>query len=631
MLVASLAAEHLPSRWFLLVRRERDNGVKRTSTTDLALACAAPSVPHGGRLVDRRLEPGEAVGLVRGASSLTLSPAEAADLQALATGVYSPLLGFMGSAEHEACTQTMRLPDGLLWPIPVCLGVPEGVSIRGDRLALRDAHGGVLGVLEVHELYRRDRLGEAERVFGTADPAHPGVARVLGAPALAVAGPVRAVVGPLDGLAGRYALTPAKTRAAFVARGWRTVVGFQTRNPIHRAHEYLQKCALEICDGLLLHPLVGPTKDGDVPVEVRMRAYQAALRYFPAGRVLLAALVAPMRYAGPREALLHALVRKNHGCTHFIVGRDQAGVGAYYGPFDAQRLLASLPPGELGITPLLFDEVFHCAACGGMASAKTCPHPDSERVALSGTRVRGMLRGGEPVGPQFVRPEVAEVLRGAYQRPNGDGQPVGRSVGGAEPMPKPATQAGFVVWFTGFSGAGKSTVASALASCLLQRGHRVELLDGDEVRANLSRGLGFSRQDRDANIARIGYVAAKLARHGVAVLVAAVSPYREARDRVRGLVDHFVEVHVATSLATCTERDVKGLYARALAGQLPQFTGVSDPYEPPPAPEVVLHTDREPVERSVGQVVACLERLGLTAAVRAHGHHASAGRRSAPG
>jgi sulfate adenylyltransferase len=599
------------------------------SITELGLAGTGPGTAHGGSLVDRRLDPEEALELVRGASSLTLSPAEAADLRALATGAYSPLTGFMTSEEHEACTDMMRLPDGLLWPIPVCLGVPDEVSIRGERLALRDASGNLLGVLEVGEVYKRDRLREAELVFGTSEPAHPGAARVLGAPALAVAGSIRAVVRPLGGLAGRHALTPAETRAAFESRGWGTIVGFQTRNPTHRAHEYLQKCALEICDGLLVHPLVGPTKDGDVPVEVRMRAYQAALGYFPADRVLLATLVAPMRYAGPREALLHALVRKNHGCTHFIVGRDQAGVGTYYGPFDAQRLIASLPPEELGITPLLFDKVFHCGACGGMASAKTCPHPDHDRVALSGTEVRGKLSAGEPVLPHLVRPEVAEVLQGAYRHSNGDRRAPGRSPGGSSPMSEPATQAGFVVWFTGLSGAGKTTVASALAPLLLERGHRVELLDGDEVRANLSHGLGFSREDRDTNIARIGYVAAKLAGHGVAVLVAAISPYRQARDRMRGSVHHFVEVHVATPLATCAERDVKGLYVKAFAGRIAQFTGVSDPYEPPLAPELILHTDSEPVESSVARVLACLERLGLTTAARTDGLDPGATRPSA--
>jgi sulfate adenylyltransferase len=289
------------------------------------------------------------------------------------------------------------------------------MRIRGDTLALRGSRGELLGVLQVHEVYERDRLAEAEAVYGSPDPAHPGVARVLGAPARAVAGPVQAVVEPLADPVGPYALTPAETRAVFEARGWRTVVGFQTRNPVHRAHEYLQKCALEICDGLLLHPLVGPTKDGDVSVEVRMRAYRAVLRYFPAERVVLAALVAPMRYAGPREAVLHALVRKNHGCTHFIVGRDHAGVGSYYGPFDAQRLIASLPREELGITPLLFDNAFFCTACGGMATAKTCPHPESDHVALSGTQVRAMLGAGELPPVQFSRPEVAAVLRLAYQ------------------------------------------------------------------------------------------------------------------------------------------------------------------------------------------------------------------------
>ncbi len=587
--------------------------LKRVQATDPLLGFEASILPHGGCLVERRLEPEEAMDLVRDAPSLVLSGAEAADLRALATGAYSPLTGFMSSAEHEACADTMRLPDGHLWPIPVCLGVPEGMRVRGDLLALRDAKGSLLGAIEVHEVFQRDRLREAERVFGTSDPAHPGVARVLDAPPLAVAGPVRAVIRPLDGLAGRYALTPAETRALFASRGWRRIVGFQTRNPLHRAHEYLQRVALEICDGLLLHPLVGPTKQGDVPVEVRMRAYQAALRYFPADRVLLAALVAPMRYAGPREALLHALVRKNHGCTHFIVGRDQAGVGTYYGPFDAQRLIASLPAEELGITPLMFDKVFYCAVCGGMASAKTCPHSERERDSLSGTKVRAMLSAGERVPLHLVRPEVAEVLRGAYQHANGDGTVVRPPARAARATPQ-VNHPGFVVWFTGLSGAGKSTLARALAPRLVERGHRLELLDGDEVRTNLSSGLGFSREDRDANIARIGYVATKLASHGVAVLVAAISPYRVARDQVRAAVDHFVEVHVATPLATCAERDVKGLYAKALAGQIPQFTGVSDPYEAPLAPELVLHADGEPVESLVGQVLRCLERLGLTRA-----------------
>ena len=373
-------------------------------------------LPHGGQLVDRRLDPDEASALETSPlPSLPLTAAEAADLRALATGAYSPLAGFMGAKEHESVTESMRLPDGTLWPIPVCLGIPDGVRVDDGRLALRDEAGGLLGVLEVTEVFERDRQAEAELVYGTADPDHPGVARVLGSPARAVAGPIQAVVEPLAGPVGSRALTPVETRAAFAERGWGSVVGFQTRNPVHRAHEYLMKCALEMVDGLLLHPLVGPTKEGDVPAEVRMRAYEAVLGYFPDSRVLLAALVAPMRYAGPREAVLHALVRKNYGCTHFIVGRDHAGVGSYYGTFEAQELIASLPAEDLGITPLRFDNAFYCRRCLAMATGKTCPHPDSDHVALSGTQVRAMLAAGQLPPPEFSRAEVAELLIDAYR------------------------------------------------------------------------------------------------------------------------------------------------------------------------------------------------------------------------
>jgi sulfate adenylyltransferase len=373
------------------------------------------SVPHGGRLIDRRIELDAARELADHAPSLTLTPAELADLRALATGAYSPLAGYMNADDHESCVERMRLTDGTLWPIPICLGLSNKVRGLGDRAALHDERGRLVGVIEVHEVFQRDREREAHQVYGTVDPAHPGVARVLRAPLQAVAGPVWAVVEPLDGMLGRYALTPLETRRAFAERGWKRVVGFQTRNPVHRAHEYLLKSALEVCDGLLLHPLVGPTKDGDVPAEVRLRAYEAVLHYFPLDRVLLAALVAPMRYAGPREAVLHALVRKNYGCTHFIVGRDHAGVGDYYGTYAAQELLAALPPDELDITPLLFDNAFFCRACGWTATAKTCPHPPREHLNLSGTQVRAMLTAGELPPPEFSRPEVAAVLRDAYQ------------------------------------------------------------------------------------------------------------------------------------------------------------------------------------------------------------------------
>jgi sulfate adenylyltransferase len=373
-------------------------------------------LPHGGQLVDRRLDAEEVSALASSPlPSLPLTAAEAADLRALATGAYSPLTGFMGAKEHQSVTESMRLPDGTLWPIPVCLGLPDEVRVDAGRLTLRGEQDELLGVLEVAEVFERDRAAEAELVYGTSDPAHPGVARVLGSPSRAVAGPIEALVAPLAGPVGARAFTPAQTRAAFAERGWATVVGFQTRNPVHRAHEYLMKCALETVDGLLLHPLVGPTKEGDVPAEVRMRAYEAVLGYFPASRVLLAALVAPMRYAGPREAVLHALVRKNYGCTHFIVGRDHAGVGSYYGTFEAQELLASLPAEDLGIVPLRFDNAFWCRRCLAMATGKSCPHPDTDHLALSGTQVRAMLAAGQLPPPEFSRTEVAELLIEAYR------------------------------------------------------------------------------------------------------------------------------------------------------------------------------------------------------------------------
>ena len=384
--------------------------------SEQTLVGARLGLPHGGQLVDRRLDAEAAAELATSPlPSLPLTAADAADLRALATGAYSPLTGFMGAKEHQSVTESMRLPNGTLWPIPVCLGVPEGLRLDADRALLRGEHGELLGVLNVEEVFERDRGLEAELVYGTSDPAHPGVARVLGAPALAVAGPVQAVAAPMAGPVGSRALTPTETRAAFQDRGWTSVVGFQTRNPVHRAHEYLMKCALEMVDGLLLHPLVGPTKEGDVPAEVRMRAYEAVLGYFPGDRVLLAALVAPMRYAGPREAVLHALVRKNYGCTHFIVGRDHAGVGSYYGTYEAQQLLATLPEEELGIVPLRFDNAFWCRRCDAMATGKTCPHPEGEHLALSGTQVRAMLSTGQLPPPQFSRPEVAELLIDAYQ------------------------------------------------------------------------------------------------------------------------------------------------------------------------------------------------------------------------
>ena len=376
-----------------------------------------PIPPHGGTLVDRVLAEearAETLGHAAELPQVVLDARAMSDLELLAVGALSPLAGFMGSADYRGVLEEMRLATGPLWTLPITLAVSRAEARRlreGRPVALTAPWGETLGLLEFVERFPWDRGEEARLVYGTEDPGHPGVADLAGRGEVLLAGRVDLITRPpLPGLE-KFRLDPAQTRAALAERGWRTVVGFQTRNPIHRSHEYIQKCALELIEGLLIHPLVGKTRLDDVPADVRFRCYQALVEnYFPPDRVLLAAFPGAMRYAGPREAVFHALVRKNYGCTHFIVGRDAAGVGAYYAPYAAHDLLRSFRPGELGIAPLLFTETFFCRRCGAVASTRTCPHGAAEQVALSGTKVRESLRGGDGLPPEFTRPEVAAIL-----------------------------------------------------------------------------------------------------------------------------------------------------------------------------------------------------------------------------
>jgi sulfate adenylyltransferase len=368
--------------------------------------------PHGGALVSRVLSGARAAAARARAARLpaiTLSPAAAADLELIATGAYSPLTGFMGKADYRATLEEMRLANGLPWSLPITLRV-NGAAGLGHEVALAAPDGTRLGILEVGDVFSHPKEDEARRVYGTTDPRHPGVVQLYAQGDVLLGGDVWLFERPAPAFPD-LALDPADTRRCFAARGWRTVVGFQTRNPVHRAHEYIQKAALETVDGLLLHPLVGHTKDDDIPAAVRVRSYRVLLeRYYPRERVLLAAFPAAMRYAGPREAVFHALVRKNYGCSHFIVGRDHAGVGDYYGPYDAQRIFDRFRSDELGVQPLRFEHTFYCRRCGAMASPKTCPHEGEAHVTLSGTKVRELLRRGELPPPEFSRPEVAQVL-----------------------------------------------------------------------------------------------------------------------------------------------------------------------------------------------------------------------------
>jgi sulfate adenylyltransferase len=521
-------------------------------------------------------------------------------LELLAAGGFSPLTTFMGEADYRRVVREMRLADGQLFPMPITLPVVAGTPFQvGQQVALRDQQNELLGVLTIDEIYPWEPAEFARSVLGTEDPRHPLVAEMHQWGRLNLSGRLRILRLPrVEGFA-ELRLTPRQVREALAHLGHQNVVAFQTRNPMHRVHEELTRRAAESVDGtLLLHPAVGMTKPGDIDHYSRVRTYQLVTeRYFDRDRVLLALLPLAMRMAGPREAVWHALIRRNYGANHFIVGRDHASPGVdstgqpFYHP-DAARELAEQHAEELGITVVPFEELVYLPEQDRYEEVSRVPAGAPVRN-LSGTEVREQyLERGIPLPPWYTRPEVAAVLQRAYP---------------------PRHEQGICVWFTGLSGAGKSTIAGLLTSQLLAAGRRVTLLDGDVVRTLLSSGLGFSKADRDLNIRRIGFVASEIVRHGGVAICAAVSPYRAARNEVREMVgrDNFVEVFVDTPLSVCEERDTKGMYARARRGEVKNFTGIDDPYEAPVGAEVVLDGDRTPAEESARRVFSKLKELGF--------------------
>ena len=559
--------------------------------------------PYGGELVNLVAEGKERDALLAEANtlpSLQLSDRSVHDLELLAVGAFSPLRGFMGQADYESVLKDMRLANGTLWPIPITLPVADDAPVQaGASVALRNSKNELLAVMRVAEVYPWNLEREAIAVAGKNDPRHPLVAEMAGWGKRYVAGPLHVVNLPRYYDFAELRLTPAQVRARLTEMGSPKVVAFQTRNPLHRSHEELTKrAAAEVGGSLIIMPVVGLTKPGDVDHYTRVRVYKALVEnHYDRRRTTLALLPLAMRMAGPREAIWHAIIRRNHGASHFIVGRDHAGPGKdsdgkpFYGPYDAQELAKKHSP-EVGVGIIPFQEMVYLPDEDRYEESDRVP-AGVRTLAISGTQVRDeYLAKGKALPAWFTRPETAAIL--------------------AEMSP-PQHEQGFCIWFTGLSGAGKSVTAEALTSLLLERGRQVTVLDGDVVRTHLSKGLGFSREDRDTNIHRIGFVAAEIARHGGAVVCAAVSPYRAARNRCRTMVgpDRFVEVFVDTPLEVCEGRDIKGLYAKARRGEVKGFTGIDDPYEPPHNPELVLDTVKQGVEENARRILGQLVERGF--------------------
>lgn len=559
--------------------------------------------PCGDRLVDL-LAPAEACDELRAYASrlpsIQLTERQICDFELLATGAFSPLDRFMGREDHQRVLDEMRLGGGHLFPIPVTLSVEPDPAIRLDqKVALRSNKNELLAVMAVEEVYEWDLREVALGVFRTLDTRHPLVAEMHGWGRLNLSGPLQALALPRHHDFRELRLTPAQTRAKLGGLGYQNVVAFQTRNPLHRAHEELSKRAIQSLGGaLLLHPVVGMTKLGDVDHYTRVRAYQAmAAGYYDPGRIHLSLLQLAMRLAGPREALWHALIRRNYGANHLIVGRDHASPGAdsegrpFYGPYEAQELVERFSE-EMGVGLVPFHELVYLPDEDRYEELTKVP-ARARTFSLSGSQVRDeYLRHGKALPGWFTRPEVSEILTESHP---------------------PRHRQGVCVWFTGLSGAGKSTTAEVLTFLLLENGRQVTLLDGDVVRTHLSQGLGFSKEDRDTNIRRIGFVAAEIVRHNGTVVCAAVSPYRAVRNEVRSMVggDHFVEVFVDTPLEVCEQRDAKGMYGKARRGEISNFTGITDPYEPPEHAEIKLDTTTHTPEENALSILQYLVGRGF--------------------
>ena len=567
------------------------------------------SVPHGGELVDIIVNEEQATELKdrsREWVSWDLTERQLCDIELLLNGGFSPLTGFMNRDDYTSVCEDLRLADGTLWPMPITLDVDSefGDELQeGDMVALRDLEGVMLAALEVGDVWEPDLAREAQNVFGTTDEAHPAVDYLFNESCkVYVGGTLQGIQLPQHYDYRELRRTPKEIRSKFHDAGWRKVVGFQTRNPMHKAHfELTMRAQRQLEANLLIHPVVGMTKPGDVDYHTRIRCYQELLHHYPRNAAMLSLLPLAMRMGGPREAMWHALIRKNYGCTHFIVGRDHAGPGddsegkPFYGSLDAHDLLEEHED-ELGIEIATFNHMVYVAEEDMYMPIPEVPE-DVDGKYISGTQLRERLSDGRNIPEWFTFPEVAEELRRTYP---------------------PRSDQGFTVFFTGLPSSGKSTVANVLLVKLREMGERqVTLLDGDIVRRNLSSELGFSKEHRDLNIRRIGFVASEITKNGGIAICAPIAPYDAVRKEVRGMIESgggFNLVHVDTPVEVCEERDRKGLYAKARAGIIEDFTGISDPYEEPEDAEVVLDTVELGPEECAQEVLLHLEKEGFIGA-----------------
>lgn len=559
--------------------------------------------PYGGQLINLFARETEREQLKERAGrlpSIQLSDRAMCDLELLATGGFSPLDRFMGKEDHQRVMDEMRLTSGHLFPIPITLTVQAGPEIKlGTDIALRSPKNELLAVMTIEEIYEWDRDEVAAKVFGTQDVRHPMVAEMSRWGELNISGELKLLQMPTHYDFREMRLTPAETRDRLSRYGYSNIVAFQTRNPMHRVHEELIKRAIEEVDGvLLLHPVVGMTKEGDVDHFTRVRTYKALTEnYFYNDRMLLSLLPLAMRMGGPREAMLHAIIRRNYGANYLIIGRDHAGPGndstgkPFYGAYEAQEMVERHSE-ELGVGVIPFTQLVYLPEHDRYEEAANVP-ANTLTAEISGTQVREeYLNKGNLLPEWFTRPEVADILADSYP---------------------PRHRQGACIWFTGLSGSGKSTTADILTVMLMEYGRQVTVLDGDVVRTNLSKGLGFSKEDRDINIRRIGYVAAEIVRHGGVVVCAAVSPYRATRDDVRNMIgpENFIEIFVTTPLEVCEQRDVKGMFAMARRGEIKDFTGIDDPYESPENAEVELDTVNFEPEDNARLIINYLKQEGL--------------------